>query len=156
MSSLATAAPLDAATQIASELARRGLAAFRSRGGDDATADPLRYGFTVEGQRFAATATPIEPGFRLALAAELGIVPFTAEDPDIRARVLAIVAALEARDGGRLRVALGPGQRLLAAGEWQVDAVMTPSALIAEAALTVIPFRPYLRLFRGLVGPAPA
>jgi len=151
MAAPASPEPIDAATQIASELARRGLAALRARGSDDTAAAPIRLGFTVDGQRFAATATPVEPGFRLALAAELGIVPFTAEDARIRARILAIVAALEAGDCGRLRVALGPGQRLLAAGEWSVDAAMTPPVLIAEAARSVIPLRPYLRLFRGLV-----
>ena len=80
----------------------------------------------------------------LALAGDFGALPYTAEDPERRRAVQAVLAAAQRRSG--LRWAVTPQQQIEVKGDIALDLPLTPMALVAGAVTLLLRVRPYLEL----------
>ena len=110
----------------------------------------LDFTFEFLGFVFAVHAETGEHHGRLRIFANLGHLPYTAEDPSRRADVSAIVTSAASVLNGRLRIA--PDQRILLSDERHLDDPLTPASLLANTTGMLIEARPYLDLLAAVGG----
>jgi hypothetical protein len=146
---------IDPVTAVTGSLERFGIAALRLASpiatidSEGVAPPPIRSGFTVEGQRYGLTLQPGDGTFRVAMSADCGVLPYSAENPHARARVL---AALPAITGFSLiRVGLTAQQRLRVVADWTAEGAMTPHAVIYEILRFLTEARPTTGLVRRLL-----
>lgn len=102
-----------------------------------APALPLRFGFTMAGMAFSAAVDPDgEAGCRLVLDIDLGRIPFSAEEPDLRRYRLALLGLPEA---GFTSSRAG---RLVVSAERRMDQVPNHLRLVATALSLALSLRP--------------
>ena len=89
----------------------------------------------------------------LALIGDFGALPYTAEDPERRRAVQAVLATAQQRSG--LRWAVTPQQQIEVKGDIALDLPLTSMALVAGAVTLLLRVRPYLELLlESLSAPA--
>lgn len=128
--------PSDPVTAMAGQFERFGIAALRlslpiATASLNSGAPPLiRSSFRVGGHRWHLVLQPEDGAFHVAVSADCGVIPYTAEDAAARATLLAALPEL----GGLslARVAVTADQRLRVAGDWRAEGAMTPHAVIYE------------------------
>ncbi len=111
--------------------------------------DRLDVGFEYKGVPFVVRAQGRDQGIDMEVRANLGALPFTAEDPERRATALAILDAARADLGGRVR--LTKDQKLVIAEVFRLEEALTPTSLLAETVRIVLRHRPYLELLALVV-----
>ena len=80
----------------------------------------------------------------LALSGDFGALPYTAEDPERRRTVQAVLAAARRRSG--LRWAVTPRQQIEVKGDIALDLPLTPLALVVGTVTLLLRAKPYLEL----------
>lgn len=101
-----------------------------------APALPLRFGFTMAGMAFSAAVDPDgDTGCRLVLDIDLGRIPFSAEEPDLRRYRLALLGLPEARFTSK-------AGRLVISAERRMDQVPNHLRLVATALSLALSLRP--------------
>ena len=112
---------------------------------------PLAFNFSYAGMPFLAE---VEQGPRptVSLKARLAPLPFSAESPELRARLLELI-----RDSGpmtRGRLVIDHRQDLWLAGTVEAGSAANPVAILAAAVTLILDMKPYLetmtRLFETL------
>jgi hypothetical protein len=112
--------------------------------GIKATPGPSSQRFLLDKVLYHVALTPEEAGTRFRIWAELGYVPYTAQDPARRREVAAILRA--ARDLGRACFVVDPGQKIIAIGETISAEPLTVDSLVYEIVLFMQEARPFVRL----------
>ncbi|MGQ9368610.1 hypothetical protein [Azospirillum sp. ST 5-10] len=112
---------------------------------------PSRLNFFVEGLPFHAAVSPDErdgtEGAVCQIWAEVGHIPYSAQSPDRRRRLLEVLRAIQAvPDLQRARFLVQEGQKILLFSETRVDGHVTPEDLIHETVLLIQEARPFLRI----------
>jgi hypothetical protein len=113
--------------------------------------DGLRFTFEYEGFLFAVHASAGSQNTEMRFHANLGSIPYTAEDPYARTQALAVLRSASRALGGRLQ--LTPRQRILLLEDIIIDEPFTPVLLMSSAATLLILAKPYLELLAGYVHP---
>jgi hypothetical protein len=104
----------------------------------------MAFRFRCFGRRFSVEVEPRGGGAVVRLAADAGLVPYTAESPALRRRILAALAA----DAARFEVL--PDQRIRLRADMAVAAPLRPARVIAAAAALAISSVPALDRLAGL------
>jgi hypothetical protein len=113
-------------------------APLRATADDGEVTSPMAFRFRCFGRRFAAEVEPRDHGAVVRLAADAGVVPYSAESPALRRRVLAAVAAESAL------FEVLPDQRIRLRTDMRVAAPLRPARVIAAAAALAISSVPAL------------
>ena len=115
---------------------------------------PLMFGFNYCGFDFSVAAQPTSDGqTEMAIVADLGSLPFTAEGPKSRRTTVKILGAAAGRMGGSLKI--GADQRIRFSETVVLREALTPVALISHMVRILLAARPYLELFLSeVVAPA--
>jgi hypothetical protein len=111
--------------------------------------DRVAFHFTIDGMRFDGAVESRGDGRALTLTADLGVVPYTAEDRQARVDVNAVLAASRT-DMAHGRLAISPDQHVRMAARIDVGAPMTPVKLLAAATEVVHAAMPWLKLVREM------
>ncbi len=115
---------------------------------------PIQFDFAYRGLRFACRCDQHAGGAVLKLVGDAGAMPFSAESPDARAAVQAIVdhanATLPSAPGPALRLTRG---RILLGTERELPSPLTAVSLVAAVARCLVPAQPYLALLAEVVRP---
>lgn len=108
-----------------------------------AAESPPRFGFRWQGRRIAAT---LVDGLKVEFSVLAGYVPFTAENPSARPRVLAAVTAL--RDGlpTGWRLRLSPDHAVHLEADATLGRPATISGLLTEATRFILSISPCIAL----------
>lgn len=117
------------------------------KGGDES----LRFTFEYAGFLFAVQASAGSQNTQMRFHANLGSIPYTAEDPHARTQALAVLRSASRALGGRLQ--LTPRQRILLLEDVTIDQPFTPVLLMSRAAMLLIMAKPYLELLSSYVHP---
>ena len=112
--------------------------------GISATPAPAKQRFVIDDLLFNVMTDPIGNGSRLRIWAELGWVPYTAQSPQRRRDVLAILRATQHLE--RSCFVLDEGQKILVIGESHVDEHIDVTGVVFETLLFLQEVRPYLRI----------
>jgi hypothetical protein len=106
---------------------------------------PINFRFQWQGIPFAARVVVTDDGAtRLRLVGDLGPVPYSAENPRGRDRLMSLVQWRGAAKP--CRFAMGQRQHLNLLGDTDVAAPLTGTAIIAAAAKLLLQARPHLDL----------
>jgi hypothetical protein len=105
---------------------------------------PLRFTFGLHDVPFQARAERKAGKPVLTLVGDLGVVPFSIQNPRRRRRLLQVVAAAQ-RDSSLLWE-VTPDQRISLTGEIDLNMPLTPTAVIAGATRLLLRCRPYVEL----------
>ncbi len=115
---------------------------------------PIQFDFAYRGVRFACRCEQHDGGTLLKLVGDAGALPYTAESPEARAAVQAIVdhanATLPSAPGPALRLTRG---RILLGTERELPSPLTAVSLVAAVARCLVPAQPYLALLAEVVRP---
>lgn len=117
---------------------------------------PLQIRFGFLGYEFDGTLMQAADGGppRFACSSVVGTLPFTAEGPERRAHVLAIVAhSQRASQGGRLSI--DDHQRIRFSIELALLPPLGPTSVIAAASDVIVAAQPWLALLAQYGAPAP-
>ena len=117
------------------------------KGGDDG----LRFSFEYGGFLFAVFATSGEQNTNMRFHANLGSLPYTAENPHDRAHAMAVLRSASKALGGRVQ--LTPRQRILLQENITINEPLTPAMLMSRAAKLLVMAKPYLELLSEFVHP---
>lgn len=113
--------------------------------------DPVHFSFPLKGWQISACLS--EAGrTRLALEADLGPLPFTAEAREVRAGLQAIVEAANGHLGPVLRITDGRHIKLDISGV--PDRPLTAVSLVASVTRLLAPVTPYLDLLAVFLSPS--
>ncbi|WP_029010198.1 hypothetical protein [Azospirillum halopraeferens] len=118
---------------------------------------PSRLNFIVDGLPFHAAVSPEEgadgrDGAVCQIWAEVGHIPYSAQSPERRRRLLEALRAIQAVEGlQRARFLVQEGQKILLFSETRVDGHVTPEGLIHETVLLVQEARPFLRILADYI-----
>jgi hypothetical protein len=110
----------------------------------------LRFHFCFREVPFEARTERCQGRPVLSLTGDLGILPFTVENPVRRRRLRKALDA--ARRHSRLRWEITARHRIHVIGEIDLGAALTPTAVIAGAATLLLQGRPYLDLLVDVAG----
>jgi len=113
--------------------------------------DGLRFTFEYEGFLFAVQASAGSQNTQMRFHANLGSLPYTAENSYARTQALAVLRSASRALGGRLQ--LTPRQRILLLEDITIDEPFTPVLLMSRAAKLLVMAKPYLELLSGYVHP---
>jgi hypothetical protein len=86
----------------------------------------------------------------LSLTSDLGLLPFTIENPRRRRRLRKVLSA--ARRASGLSWEIAPDHHIRATGEIDLGLPLTPTAIIAGATTLLVRSRPYLELIVAVGG----
>lgn len=111
----------------------------------------LDFGFEYRGIPFVVRASAQNQGTDMEIRANLGTLPYTAEDRERRATALAILDTAASDLGGRVR--LTNEQRVVMSERYRFDEPLTPAALLTRAVELVLRTKPYLELLALVVPP---
>jgi len=106
---------------------------------------PIAFGFTYAGIAFEARADRAEAP-RLAIRAQVGTLPFSAEGVQRRTDLKSIIAA--SQDLTACRLTLDPRQEIWLDADIEVETPVTPTSLIAATAAVVARCKPWLDMLR--------
>jgi len=109
---------------------------------------PLRFSFGLYDVPFQARAERKAGKPVLTLIGDLGVVPFSIQNPRRRRRLLQVVAAAQ-RDSSLLWE-VTPDHRISLTGEIDLNLPLTPTAVIAAATRLLLRCRPYIELVVGI------
>jgi hypothetical protein len=107
-------------------------------------APPSRFLFRFAGFLFTHILTPQADRFHCRLQAHLGYVPFSAQDPALRAALLTILKG--ARGNGVAHFLVGHGQSVWLVADADADGQPTPEAVLLETARLLHAVRPFLEV----------
>jgi hypothetical protein len=105
-------------------------------------APPSRFSFSFGGFHFTQILTPRAESFHCRLQAHLGYVPYTAQDPYLRAAMLTILKGV--RGNGIAHFLVGSGQSVWLVADVDAAGRPTPEAVLLETARLLHSVRPYL------------
>lgn len=111
----------------------------------------LDFGFEFRGIPFVVRASAVNQGTNMEIRANLGTLPYTAEDPERRATALAILDTAAGDLGGRIH--LTNKQRVVLTERYRFDEALTPAVLLTRAVELVLRTKPYLELLALVVPP---
>ena len=111
---------------------------------------PIKFNFAYAGIRFVCHCEDTGEILSLALIGDVGPLPFTAESPNGRAALMAIIDETNAEFGPVLKIGRG---RILLAHDCTLPRPLTATTLVAAACTFLIPARPYLDLIGEIVRP---
>lgn len=104
---------------------------------------PSRLTFIANGLPFHAAVSPEDDGAACQIWAEVGNIPFTAQAPERRRNLLAILRAVPMLERARF---VTQGQKILLVSETRYERAVTAEDLIHETVLLIQEARPFLRL----------
>lgn len=104
---------------------------------------PTKLTFVAAGLPFHAAVSPEGDGAICQLWAEVGHIPYTAQAPERRRRLLAVLRGVPKLERARFVV---QEQKILLASESRHDGPVTAENLIYETVLLVQEARPFLRM----------
>ena len=104
---------------------------------------PTRLSFVADGLPFHAAASPQGDGAVCQIWAEVGHIPYTAQAPERRRRLLAILRAMPRLERARFVV---QEQKILLASESRRAGAVTAEDLIHETVALIQEARPFLRM----------
>jgi hypothetical protein len=105
---------------------------------------PLRFSFGFFDVPFQGRAERKAGKPVLTLMGDLGVVPFSIQNPRRRRRLLMVVAA--AQQDSSLLWEITPDHRISLTGEIDLNMPLTPTAVIAGATTLLLRCRPYVEL----------
>jgi len=111
---------------------------------------PVKFDFAYADLRFVCRCEDSGEILSLKLVGDAGPLPFTAESPSGRAALQAIIDEANQVLGPVFKVGRG---RILLAHDCTLARPLTATALVAAAAIFLIPARPYLELIAEVVRP---
>jgi len=116
-------------------------------------AEPQTMNFTFEYQGFvfAVRADAKEQRTNMTFNANLGSLPFTAEDPVARANAMTVLSAASRALGGRVKMTRR--QRIVLTEDIVIDEPLTPILLMSRAARLLLRAKPYLELLSDYIRP---
>lgn len=115
--------------------------------------DRLEFGFLYRQQTFGVTAFRDQGTLRVATNAHLGLIPYSAQDPDGRKEILAVLGAIPLRPN--LRFEVTPTQQLFLRAEQELALPHTPVRILAAITALLDTAAPHLdRLSPMLFGNA--
>ena len=113
----------------------------------------IKFTFNYMGYQFAVRA--VEPGHtRMRIHAVLGHLPYTAEAPDLRGNMRAVVHEAGRVLGGRISIT--QEQRILFLDEFNFDETLTPRSLLTKTVTFLLSAKPYLELLALIAGASKA
>jgi hypothetical protein len=112
--------------------------------GISATPAPAEQRFVIDDLLFHVSTDPVGDGSRFRIWSEIGWVPYTAQSPQRRRDVLAILRATQHLE--RSCFVLDEGQKILVIGESHVDEHIDVTGVVFETLLFLQEVRPYLRI----------
>ena len=115
------------------------------------TKEVVEFTFEYLGFIFAVRADTSQQQTRMSFRANLGSMPYTAEDPEARANALMVLRTASRVLGGRVR--LTPRQRLILSDELRFDEPLTPISMMSRSARLLLRVKPYLELLTSYVRP---
>ncbi len=127
-----------------------GLAGIKSLAGDD-TGEDLKFSFEYSGFLFAVRASAGHQNTQIRLHANLGSMPYTAENKMARTHAMAVLRSASQALGGR--VSLTPRQQILLRENVTIDEPLTPVMLLSRTAELLVMAKPYLELLTRFVHP---
>ncbi len=113
--------------------------------------DGLRFSFEYGGFLFAVHAVAGQQSTKMRFHANLGSLPYTAENPHDRAHAMAVLRSASKALGGRVQ--LTPRQRILLQENITISEPFTPVLLMSRAAKLLVMAKPYLELLSDFVHP---
>lgn len=113
---------------------------------------PINFRFVWQQMGCVARVDKTDKGLRLRLVGDLGPVPFSAESPDTRDRLLEL-ARWSTRSAG-CRFTVSPRRHLNLLGELPVTEPLTGAAILSAAVHFLVDARPYVTLAREVRGAA--
>ena len=113
--------------------------------------DGLRFSFEYSGFLFAVRAAAGQQNTSIRFHANLGNMPYTAENPYARRHAMAVLRSAGRALGGR--VVLTPEQRILLHESLVIDEPFTPVMLMSRTAKLLVMAKPYLELLSRFVTP---
>jgi hypothetical protein len=113
--------------------------------------EELSFTFEYGGFLFAVKALTDQRTTQIRLHANLGSMPYTAENAEARGAAMAVLRSASQALGGRVR--LTPRQRILLQEELELDEPLTPVTLMSRTAKLLVLAKPYLELLTPYVHP---
>ncbi|MEQ9555284.1 MAG: hypothetical protein RIG67_05910 [Rhodospirillales bacterium] len=114
----------------------------------------VEFTFSYMGYQFAVRAE-VEPGHtRMRIHAVLGHLPYTAEAPELRSNMRAVVHEAGRALGGRITITRE--QRILFFDEFNFNETLTPSSLLTKTVAFLLSAKPYLELLALIAGASKA
>jgi hypothetical protein len=108
---------------------------------------PARLHFIADEMPFSVAVSPEgESGAICQIYAEVGHIPFSAQAPERRRRLLEILRGVQAQPLPTARFVVQQGQKILLFSESKIDGHVTPEHLAWQTAVTLQEARPFLRL----------
>lgn len=127
-----------------------GLDQVASLAGKDADG-PLEFTFEYQGYVFAVQADASQQRTNMKFRANLGSLPYTAEDPVARSSAYAVLKSASQVLGGKVR--LTPRQRVILSDDITIDAPLTPVVLLSLSTRVLVQAKPYLELLARYISP---
>lgn len=121
------------------------------RKNDDGRID---FTFNYMGYQFAVRADVAPGRTRMRIHAVLGHLPYTAEAPDLRGNMRAVIHEAGRALGGRISIT--PEQRILFFDEFNFDETLTPKSLLTKTVEFLLSAKPYLELLALIAGASKA
>ena len=114
----------------------------------------IEFTFQYMGYQFAVKAE-VETGHtRMRIHAVLGHLPYTAEAPELRHNMRAVVLEAGRALGGRIHI--NGEQRILFLDEFNFDETLTPTSLLSKTVAFLLSAKPYLELLSMIAGASKA
>lgn len=113
--------------------------------------DGLRFTFEYGGFLFGVRARAQHQTTEMRFHANLGSLPYTAEDPQARHDAMAVLRSAGRALGGR--VVMTPEQRVMLRETVTLDEPFTPVLLMSRAAKLLVVAKPYLELLGRYINP---
>ena len=104
---------------------------------------PTKLNFVADGLPFHAAVSPDGDGTVCQIWAEVGHIPYTAQAPERRRRLLAILRGMPKLERARFVV---QEQKILLVAETRHDGAVSAEDLIHETGLLIQEARPFLRM----------
>ena len=113
--------------------------------------DGLSFTFEYGGFLFGVRAWAGRQSTNMRFHANLGSLPYTAENPQARHDAMAVLRSAGRALGGRVQMT--PQQRILLQEQVTLDEPFTPVLLMSRAAKLLVLAKPYLELLSRFVNP---
>lgn len=110
----------------------------------------IEFTFRYMGYQFAVRAEVATGHTRMRIHAVLGHLPYTAEAPELRSNMRAVVHEAGRALGGRIHI--NQVQRILYLDEFNFDETLTPTSLLTKTVAFLLSAKPYLELLSLIAG----
>lgn len=105
---------------------------------------PLTFGFHWRNNRFAARIEPVGDDYRLRLVGDVGPLPYSAESPSLRERLLRLVQWSNGQSSCRFTVT--SRRRLNLLMDSMLADPLTPTRVLSHATLALVRAAPFIEL----------